>query len=186
MADLVIQSDGFSIGMTDFSKQYRDWIKKQKQSVETAMKRWMRVYGAEVQRKAKHNTPEFDEEGYGNNPSSLTNSIIVTEVEDLMDKLRISIGVADTWSSNYETWYEQKWGVPPPWGVAGPDLAIFLHENWSAVAGERAFESAARKEGRYGSIVGDRFLARAAEDASDPRGLAVTARQIFQETVRGR
>jgi len=178
-----IKVDGFSVSMTDFSAQYRDWVVKQKQSVKVAMSRWMRVYAKEVQTLARKNAPEFDEPGYQNNPNSLTNSIIATEVEDMGKNLRINVGVARSWNSTYEAWFMEKYDSTPPWGVSGPQLALFLHENWSSVAGKRALESAARKEARYGSIVGDRFLYRAAVEASDPRGLAVMAKRIFETTV---
>lgn len=175
--------EGYTIGMTSFSRQYADWIKKQKQSVQTAMSRWVGVWASEVVTRARHNAPEFDEPGYTNSPTSLTNSIVKTETTTYTNHIKIMVGVSSSWSSSYDEWFVTKYNSKPPWGVSSPQLALWIHENWDSFATERARNSAAKKGARYGSVVGERFLYRAARDASDDRGLVVMARQIFKTTV---
>jgi hypothetical protein len=48
--------------------------------------------------------------------------------------------------------------------LAGPSLAIFLHENWNSVAGPEAIKRAERKSRRFGVTVGSHFLTRAYSD----------------------
>lgn len=181
MPDLVIKSSGYSITLTDFSKRHKEWVRRQKQSIDTAIQRWLGVWAREVQVRTRHNTPEFD--GGGFNPNSLTNSIVVTTPVAQGKRYKIQVGVSSDWSSNYEEWFAGTYGKLPPWGIARPYLAWFLHEFWSDVAGERAQRAAARKGSKYNSVVGERFLYRGTREASDPRGLAVMAKRVFSSAI---
>lgn len=181
MSDLVIRAHGYSIKLTSFARQQKEHVRRQKQRVEVVVGRLLAVWANEAVKLSRANTPEFLEGG--KNPNSLTNSIVANEVQKLAHRMKVTVGIASSWESNYEEWFEDKYGKRPPWGVARPQLALFLHENWDDVAGPRAVEAAAAKEAKSGGRVGSHFLLRGVQEASDPRDIAVLAKKLFRSNV---
>ena len=79
-------------------------------------------------------------------------------------RMSISVGVdGSSWYSTYDDYVIRLTtdGKLPDAMLAGPSLAIFLHENWNSVAGTEAVKRAERKSRHFGVTVGSHFLTRA-------------------------
>lgn len=179
------KAHGYTITMSDARVELKEWTKKQKQSMATVVGRLVRLWSRDVVRLAKMYAPEFDVKPYVPNPNSLVNSIKANNVVKSGSRYRVSLGVANTWDSGYEKWYEDNHnGKPPSWGTSGKRVALLLHDFWNELAGARALASATAKSARVGAIVGEKFLTRALEDASQPNDLRIMAKAAVDSALK--
>ena len=179
------KAHGYTITMSDARVELKEWTKKQKQSMATVAGRLVRLWSRDVVKLAKMYAPEFDIKPYVPNPNSLVNSIKANSVVKSGSRYRVSLGVANTWDSGYEKWYaDEHKGKLPSWGTSGKKVAILLHEFWDELAGTRALASAAAKSARVGAKVGEKFLTRALEDASQPNDLRIMAKAVVENAFK--
>lgn len=154
---------GYTFEFKTNYKGYVKWGERTKRVMRRRAIALCREWAETIANEAKMRCPHYS--------GGLEQAIKVSGAAGLYDKndfgaskMSISVGVDGmAWQSSYDDYVIRltERGTLGDAMLAGPALAVFLHENWDNVAGEEARKRAERKERIYGRRVGSHFLLRA-------------------------
>lgn len=154
---------GFTFEFKTNYKGYVKWGERTKRVMRRKAIAMCREWADFIAIEAKKRCPHYS--------GGLEQAIKVSGAKGLYDqtdfgssRMSISVGVdGSSWSSTYDDYVIRLTadGKLQDAMLAGPSLAVFLHENWNSVAGPEAIKRAARKGRHFGVTVGSHFLTRA-------------------------
>ena len=154
---------GYTFEFKTNYKGYVKWADRTKRTMRRKAIRLCRQWAEFIAIEAKKRCPHYS--------GGLEAAIKVSGASGLYDttdfgksRMSIAVGVdALSWESAYDKVITDlvARGKFEDAKLAGPELAILLHEHWESLAGELARGRAERKGMRFGVKVGSRFLTRA-------------------------
>ena len=171
--DFSMQVSGMTVNMKSFAPEYTKWLKPVQRRTKAAAREVARLWAEQVIAKAKMYCPVFGTDLGNSIASDYTRLVAFGSFG--ASRISVKVGVKSDWRSTMDE-------MNPPWGVSSPQIAVVLHEMWESVAKDAARERAAEKSSYFGGVyVGEKFLARAAEDAT--QGASKMAKAVFRDAL---
>ena len=166
---LAIKSEGYTFEFRHNFKEWKRFTKKRKQEARTWARNllvaWAEFIAVEAKKRAPHFSGGLERAiQVGAYPSMVKGTSFATS------RMKIAVGVnGNAWESSYDdvTNYLVGKGIAKSEMLAGPQLAVLIHDYWDNWEHKAADKRAERKGSRFGVRVGGGFLSRAYEENKD-------------------